>query len=200
MNVVSVAVGAAVVALVAGHQLSVMEPARREALWTTARALAGRGPAPELGGPPLRVASAPPPVAPPPAAPNPVALASEFGAEVLVPDRLGQFQTAVEIGGRPLSMMVDTGASFVSLSYEDAERLGLRPMPAEFKYSVSTANGRASVAKVMLPSVRLGGIVLRDVVALVGARGAMGQSLLGMSFLSRLSSMRMDHGRMVLAQ
>lgn len=195
MNVVSVAVGTAVVALVAGHQISTMDPARREALWASARGMAGGNSAPSLAVPPVRVAAASPP-----AAIAPAAFTSEFNAEILSPDRFGQFQTAVEIGGQRLSTMVDTGASFVSLSCEDAERLGIRPMPAEFKYTVSTANGHASVAKVVLPSVRLGEIVLRDVVALVGGRGALGQSLLGMSFLSRLSSMRIDRGRMVLAQ
>ncbi len=195
MNVVSVAVGAAVVALVAGHQISTMDPARRDALWASARGMAGSGPAPSPAAPPVRVAALSPP-----GAIAPAAYISEFNAEVLSPDRFGQFQTAVEIGGQRLSTMVDTGASFVSLSCEDAERLGLRPMPADFRYTVSTANGQASVAKVVLPSVRLGNIVLRDVVALVSTRGAQGQSLLGMSFLSRLSSVRMDHGRMVLAQ
>ena len=195
MNVVTVAVGTAVVALVAGHQLSAMDPGRREALWASARGMAGGSSAMPAAAPPVRVAAAVPP-----AAAAPAAFASEFNPEILVPDRFGQFQTAVEIGGQRLSTMVDTGASFVSLSCEDAERLGIRPMPAEFRYTVSTANGHASVAKVVLPSVRLGGIVLRDVVALVSTRGAQGQSLLGMSFLSRLSSLRMDHGRMVLAQ
>ena len=195
MNVVSVAVGTAVVALGAGHQISTMDPARRDALWASARGMAGGDPAPSLAAPPVRVAAARPP-----AAVAPATSASEFNAEILSPDRFGQFQTAVEIGGMRLSTMVDTGASFVSLSCEDAERLGIRPMPAEFRYTVSTANGHASVAKVVLPSVRLGNIVLRNVVALVSTRGAQGQSLLGMSFLSRLSSVRMDHGRMVLAQ
>ena len=88
----------------------------------------------------------------------------------------------------------------MALSAEDADRIGVRPAPSEFRYTVSTANGRAQVAKVQLASVRLGGIEVRDVTALVGGRGQLGQTLLGMSFLSRLSGVRVDHGRLVLSR
>ena len=193
MGVVRTAVACAVVALVAGQQLSAMSPARRDALWSAARAVAGNAAA----APPIRPVEASAPVA---AAPAPAGFVSDGAAEILIPDRYGQFETAVEIDGQRLPAMVDTGASFVALRYEDADRLGIRPAPADFRYGVGTANGRAMVAKVDLPSVRLGAIEVRDVTALVGQRGALGQTLLGMSFLSRLSSVRMDHGRLLLAR
>jgi aspartyl protease family protein len=56
------------------------------------------------------------------------------------------------------------------------------------------------VAKVQLASVRLGGIEFRDVTALVGGRGQLSQTLLGMSFLSRLSSVRIDRGRLIMTR
>lgn len=191
MGVVRWAVSSAVVALVAGHQLSTLAPARREALWASVHGSATANPAAPAGArlavavPPSRISES----------------ASVWGTEETVaPDRLGQFQTAIEIGGQRLPAMVDTGASYVALSYEDADRIGIRPLPADFKYAVSTANGRAFVAKVELPSVRLGSIEVRDVTALVSSRGQLGQTLLGMSFLSRLSSVKMDHGRLLLAR
>ncbi len=191
MGVVRWAVSSAVVALVAGHQLSTLAPARREALWAAVRGVAAAPPAAPAGARsavavPARIVSD---------------SASTWGTEETVaPDRLGQFQAAIEIGGQRLPAMVDTGASYVSLSYEDADRIGIRPLPADFKYTVSTANGHAFVAKVELPSVRLGSIEVRDVTALVSDRGQLGQTLLGMSFLSRLSSVKMDHGRLLLAR
>lgn len=185
MGVVKLAVGSAIVALVAAHQLSTLGPGQREAIWAGLHG--GPGPAPQ----PVAVAPPPAPAAHP---------ASWGGEEAIAPDPLGQYQTTIEIEGQRIAAMVDTGASFLSLSAQDADRLGIRPLPADFKYAVSTANGRAAVAKVQLRSVRLGGIEVRDVVALVSDRGQLSTTLLGMSFLSRLSSVRTDHGRLLLAR
>jgi hypothetical protein len=57
--------------------------------------------------------------------------------------RGGHFFTEVEIDGQPITIMVDTGATMVALSYEDAERAGIFLNPGDFTLSVSTANGRA---------------------------------------------------------
>lgn len=118
----------------------------------------------------------------------------------LAADRQGQFYADVEIDGKPLHMLVDTGASFVALSYEDAAAAGIFPLPADYKYPVSTANGIARVAHVKLRNVRLGPLLLQDVEAVVGERGALGSSLLGMSFLSRLSRIEAASGALVLRQ
>lgn len=190
MNVVKGAVVCTVVALLAGHQLSSLDPSRRVALWSSARAALGADlstPTPPTAPAATRVAAA---VSPP----------TPFGDESIAPDRFGQFQTSVEIDGESLPVLVDTGATFVALRAEDAERIGIRPQPADFRYGVETANGRTSVAKVQLASVRLGGIEVHDVAALVGRRGQLGQTLLGMSFLSRLSGVRIDHGRLLLTR
>lgn len=194
MGVVRLAVGSAVVALLAAHQLSAMAPAQRGALW--AGALGAVGTVNPGSG-----ATAALPVQPAAAVAVSVAAPPAFGGEeTIAPDRLGQFQTTIEIDGQRLPAMVDTGASYLALPAEAADRLGIRPLPADFKIPVSTANGRALVAKVNLSSVRLGGIEVRDVTALVSGRGQLGQALIGMSFLSRLSSVRMDHGRLLLAR
>ena len=193
MGVVRLAVGSAVVALLAAHQLSAMAPAQRGALWAGVLGAVG------TVNPGSGAAAAPsaPPVAPVAAS---VAAPAFGGEETIAPDRLGQFQTTIEVDGQRLPAMVDTGASYLALPAEAADRLGIRPLPADFNIPVSTANGRALVAKVNLPAVRLGGIEVRDVTALVSGRGQLGQALIGMSFLSRLSSVRMDHGRLLLAR
>lgn len=191
MDVVKGAVACAVVALLTGHQLSSLDAGRRAALWDGARAAFG------VASVPARPATRAVPDTPPPALAAP---AIPFGDESIAPDRYGQYQTSVEIDGARLPVLVDTGATFVALSAEDADSIGLHPGPSEFSTTVDTANGRARVAKVHLASVRLGGIEVRNVAALVGGRGQLGKTLLGMSFLSRLSSVRIDHGRLILSR
>ncbi len=191
MHVVKGAVGCTVVALLAGHGLSTLDASRWSAPWDALHAVVGlQAPA---------TAPRPVPAAPPPAA-TATAAATAFGEESIAPDRFGQYGTEVEIDGERLPVMVDTGATFLTLTAEDADRIGIRPLPSEFRYAVDTANGRTRVAKVQLASVRLGGIALRDVTALVSGRGQLGRTLLGMSFLSRLSGVRIDRGRMILSR
>ncbi|PPD44267.1 MAG: TIGR02281 family clan AA aspartic protease [Methylocystis sp.] len=114
-------------------------------------------------------------------------------------DRGGQFSTDAEVNGARISgMLVDTGATLVALSYEDASAAGLFPSPADYRYQVSTANGVAHVAKVRLHDVRIGNLVVHDVDAVVGERGALGNSLLGMTFLSKLSRFSVESGSLVL--
>ena len=125
--------------------------------------------------------------------------ARRSGTVVEIPAaRSGHFFTEVEIDGHPITIMVDTGATMVALSYEDAERAGIFLNPGDFTHSVSTANGRARVAPVMLHSVSIGGITVRDVRAVVSEPGRLRTSLLGMSFLGRLSRFNMRPGLLVL--
>ena len=102
--------------------------------------------------------------------------------------RDGHYYADAEINGWQLKhMMIDTGATYVALSYEDAASLGIYPGPGDYKYETRTANGTAHDAAVTLREVRLGDIVVENVQAVVGERGMLDVSLLGMSFLSRLS-------------
>jgi aspartyl protease family protein len=134
-------------------------------------------------------------------APTRAALPVRTG-EIRIPaDGVGQFLTDAEINGARISrMMVDTGATLVALSYEDASAAGIFPMPADYKYQVSTANGVAHVARVKLTDVRIGNIVVHDVDAVVGERGALSGSLLGMTFLSKLSRFSVESGALALKQ
>jgi aspartyl protease family protein len=115
-------------------------------------------------------------------------------------DQQGQYFTDVDINGARLRMLVDTGATSVALSYEDAAAAGVFPFPSDYKYAVSTANGVARVARIRLNQVRVGQLVVRDVEAVVGEKGALSASLLGMTFLSRLSKIESARGTLVLRQ
>jgi aspartyl protease family protein len=99
----------------------------------------------------------------------------------------GHYWTQAEINGsRIRPAVVDTGASRVVLTYEDAATAGVFPLPADFTVPVRTANGIARMAATRLQRVQIGELVVDRVDALVAERGALATSLLGMSFLSRL--------------
>jgi aspartyl protease family protein len=115
-------------------------------------------------------------------------------------ERNGHFNAEADINGRSIPVMIDTGATMVVLSYEDAERAGLLLTDKDFTRSVSTANGVARVAPVTLDRVSIGNITVRDVPAAVAESGRLRTSLLGMTFLSRLSRFDMRSGRLVLQE
>ncbi|MDT4888776.1 clan AA aspartic protease [compost metagenome] len=86
-----------------------------------------------------------------------------------------------------MRMLVDTGASVVTLSRADAERLGVRLKPHEFNQTLHTASGQVPAARVLLTSLSVAGVEMTSVEALVVDRD-LPAALLGMSFLGRLSA------------
>jgi aspartyl protease family protein len=117
---------------------------------------------------------------------------------VLQADGRGHFMVHPQVDGLAVRMMVDTGASIVALSAEDAEKAGIRPNPGDFKRPISTANGTVMVAEARIRELRVGDILVRDVEAVVLPAGRLGTSLLGMSFLRRLKGFDMAGGRLTL--
>ena len=115
-------------------------------------------------------------------------------------DRRGHFATEASINGRRLNLMVDTGASVVALTQRDAERLGFNPSARDFNAQVQTANGRVRAARATLPAVEIGGIVVRNVEALIVDDASLTENLLGLSFLSRLSRYEYKDGQLVMEQ
>jgi len=113
-------------------------------------------------------------------------------------DERGHFLTRAAIDNSDLDVIIDTGASTVVLSQENAERVGLYPSKLDYVFPVATANGIVKCAEVTLRRVEVGAILLRDVKALVLPRGAFEGTLLGMSFLSRLKGFRVRDGVLVL--
>jgi aspartyl protease family protein len=121
------------------------------------------------------------------------------GGEVIVNRRLsGEFVVPATIANTRVAMLFDTGATTVVLRAEDAAKVGLDTRALKFDVGVVTANGSANAAEVVLDRVAVGPIVARNVAALVARKGALGQSLLGMSFLERLQSYSVERGRLVL--
>ena len=76
----------------------------------------------------------------------------------------------------------------------------MRPSPGDYKVSVSTANGTVKAARTQIAMVDIGGLVVRDVDALVLPDEALSENLLGLSFLSKLRRFEYANGTMVLEQ
>ena len=110
----------------------------------------------------------------------------------------GHFFVRAEINGSTVNVLVDTGASAVALSYEDARDIGLHPGNLDFNIPVSTANGITKAASVMLDKVEIDGVRVSDVQGVVMPEGVMRGSLLGMSFLSKLQSFKVEDGVLYL--
>jgi aspartyl protease family protein len=100
------------------------------------------------------------------------------------------------IDGAPLRLLVDTGASLVTLSAADARAAGIEPDGLAYTRRAATANGTVRMAPVTLREVRIGRFAVADVPAAVIEN--LGTSLLGQSFLSRLKSYEMRDGKLTL--
>lgn len=100
----------------------------------------------------------------------------------------GHFNAVGDVNGASLTLLIDTGASTVVLRPADAERAGIDTASLSYTVPVETANGTAYAAPIRLRSITIGPIEIQGVDALVAKPGALNQSLLGMSFLTRLRS------------
>jgi aspartyl protease family protein len=131
------------------------------------------------------------------AAPAPVQ--SSSGRTVSIGrDHRGHFQANGRVDGRSVSFMVDTGASVIALTEREAARLGIRPVRNDYTAQVRTANGVVKAAPVTLNSVDIGGLVVRDVQALVVPGDALSENLLGLSYLTRLKRFEYANNKLVL--
>lgn len=110
----------------------------------------------------------------------------------------GHFETRADVNGRSIHALVDTGASIVVLTYEDARKAGIHLQASDFTQPVATANGTSYVAPVTLDRVTIGNLTVRNVRAAVADQGRLKVTLLGMSFLSQLDRVDMRDGVMVL--
>lgn len=112
-------------------------------------------------------------------------------------DGAGHFMTAGQINGGAVRMLVDTGATMVSVPASDALRLGVDYKKGQLG-TVNTANGQAQAYRVKLNTVKVGDIELNQVDALVQESG-LPIILLGMSFLNR-TEMRREGEHMTLTK
>ncbi len=109
----------------------------------------------------------------------------------------GHFHLSADVNGTSIRFLVDTGASVVTLSRQDAERTGFRVKDLEFTQQYQTANGTAWGARIRLDRISAGPIQVEDVRAAV-LDSEIGSSLLGLSFLDKLSEVSVQGDTMTL--
>lgn len=111
----------------------------------------------------------------------------------------GHYYMTADVNGQPIRFVVDTGASQIVLTKADAEMAGLATEDLAFVGRAYTANGEVRTAPVRLARVEVGPLVDEDVRAVVN-EGELDQSLLGMEYLQRFSSVEITNGTLVLTR
>jgi len=134
------------------------------------------------------------------ATPAPTPTTAANGSLTVRPDRSGHFHIEGRIDGRLMEFVVDTGATVVAIPEREAARLGIHPARRDYTAQIKTANGTILGAPTRLDMVEVGGLMVRDVAAVIIPDAALSENLLGMSFLSRLRRFEFGEGRLVLEQ
>lgn len=101
-------------------------------------------------------------------------------------ERDGHFRADAIVAGGAVEVLVDTGASIVLLTWEDAVNTGIDLKALTFDLPVLTANGQSFVAGITLDTVAIGNVEVHNVRAAVAQPGQLHASLLGMSFLGEI--------------
>ena len=109
----------------------------------------------------------------------------------------GHFYVEAEINGVPVNFMIDTGASDVVLSRQDAQRIGLNTEALSFTRRYSTANGMTRGAPIMLTQLSIASVTLDHFPASVN-EGDLDNSLLGMTALNRLGGFSIQGDEMII--
>lgn len=112
--------------------------------------------------------------------------------------RSGSFGVSAQVNGASVPMILDTGASAVVLTQDAAKAAGLPLEVLNYNVTVDTANGRTRAASVTLDKIAVGGVVERQVPALIAQPGQLRTSLLGMTFLNRLESWEVRGDKLVM--
>jgi aspartyl protease family protein len=115
-------------------------------------------------------------------------------------DSRGHYLAEFKINGRPVTALVDTGATLVAMNLSTARRVGIRISPSDLTSSVNTANGKTRAAPVELGRLDIGRISIEDVPAVVLEDKSLDVVLIGMAFLSRLKKFEVSEGNLLLAQ
>lgn len=99
--------------------------------------------------------------------------------------RDGLFYVKAQVNGVPVRFVLDTGATLVVLTREDAKRIGIVRKAEGGLDSMETASGVSSIERVTIDQIRVAGHSVDDVDAAVAERG-LKTSLLGQNLLSQL--------------
>jgi aspartyl protease family protein len=124
-----------------------------------------------------------------------------LGRKVRLPaDTRGHFAAEFRLNGHDIPAMIDTGATVVAINVTTARRIGIVLTPSDFTSAVTTANGEAKAAAATIDAIQIGKIYIDKVPAVVLEDSALTGTLVGMSFLKRLSKYEVENGAMILQQ
>ena len=120
------------------------------------------------------------------------------GKEMRVPMASdGHFWVRVKLGAIERRMLVDSGATVTAISADTAAAAGIEPNDSLMPVVMQTANGNVAAQTATVPVLRIGNVVARDLPVVVSpAFGDM--NVVGMNFLSRLKSWRVEEGVLIL--
>lgn len=111
----------------------------------------------------------------------------------------GHYYVTAEVNGTPIRMIVDTGATDMVLSHQDAEAAGIDLSGLTYFGKAATANGTVRIAPVRLDTISLGPVTDQDFRAFV-SEGEMPGSLMGMTYLQNFSKIEIENGALVLTR
>ncbi|MDN3712150.1 TIGR02281 family clan AA aspartic protease [Paracoccus cavernae] len=109
----------------------------------------------------------------------------------------GHYYLTVTLNGEEVDFVVDTGATTIALSRDEARRIGVDTDNLAFTAQARTANGIVPTAPVIIRDVQIGDIHDRNVSAVV-VDGDLGMPLLGMTYLSRFARVSIESDRLIL--
>jgi len=123
-----------------------------------------------------------------------------YGDDIHIPmSQDGHYWVVLDVNGSPVHFVVDTGASHISLRYEDAKSVGLDPDNMDFNQAFNTANGISRKAVIKLDRITLESFRLSNIPASVSEKGQLSVSLLGMNFLNELSGFKVENKVLILS-
>jgi aspartyl protease family protein len=121
------------------------------------------------------------------------------GSGTAIPvDADGHYWVEALINGKPADFLIDTGATFTSLTGENARALGIEPTPGGMPASFDTANGTAQGRFTRLASLEFGTIKVRNLDAVIMVDDDGDTNVIGMNLLSMLKSWRVEGGTLTL--
>lgn len=109
----------------------------------------------------------------------------------------GQYWADARVNSGHVRFLVDTGASAVALTLNDAKKAGIRLSSLKYDVPISTAGGKNMAASINLKSISIGAITLRNIPALIVPEG-LETSLLGMTYLGQLQKVEATPNALLL--